>query len=301
MKEVPINIDTMPLFRYQKHMVEDKRFIPVTSKGSGLSDKDISIIDGKEELDIQARIVSSQRISEERSIDYAIKCENEINKVSNPKNKKEIPIILHFSMMPLCDKFALQVGIKSLDVMKKILVIGTKEYSILFGMERFDYQVLKERDKYKLEKYIDEIEERARQGNFDIIFLNVPGGVNKNIQNADSSFFIETMAQKKICKCILSIPYVYDSKEIEQYVEYIKFFYKIGIDYVCVSNLVVDWNKSDINNRSYSYYTIKKDISWHDKVKYLRNECEVDIVDGDNLDDLKRVIDSFYNVLKNNA
>ena len=43
MKKIPITIDTMPLIRYRDLLLDNENYIPVTYKGSGLEEKDISI------------------------------------------------------------------------------------------------------------------------------------------------------------------------------------------------------------------------------------------------------------------
>lgn len=286
MKKIPITIDTMPLIRYRDLLLDNENYIPVTYKGSGLEEKDISIIDGKQPLNIYAEVESMIDKADEW---YNGSGDNDICTENRNMSMIELPNILHFSITPFCDKFTLQLRIKQLDREKIFWSIGSKEYSALFGIRRFDYSVLRKQCiTEKVDVYIKNNIIEAEKKGYRAVIWNIPGGIDKRIEWADSSNFVSSIAGKNIALCIISIPYTYDIEEIHGYINHVKREFKLKVNYVCMSNLIVDWSKSCWKENRIFYYTIKKDNAWKKKLNLLKRESVgINLIDVDDSGDME--------------
>lgn len=297
MKKIPITIETMPLIRHRDLLLINENYIPITYRGSGLEGKDISLIDGKQSLNIYAKVEDlMNNVNEWYNGQEQIElCNKGIN-----RSVTELLNILHFSITPFCDKFTLQLKLKQLDQEKNFWSIGTKEYSTLFGLRKFDYSILQRKlDIEKVDAYIKDNLLKAEKNGYRAVIWNVPGGIDKRIEEADSSNFVHTIAQRKISLCIISIPYTYDIEEIASYVEYVKRKYNLKVDFVSMSNLIVDWSKSKCENNKIFYYAIKKNTEWTKKLDFLKKESsKINIIDADDPKDITILWGTLNHIIK---
>lgn len=199
-------------------------------------------------------------------------CEIE-NEMKNKVEKQEVkllknirtPIISVMGMGEYCNKFSCELELRNFFVSRdyKVLQIGSKDFSCLFGIEKYpDFLNQKEyslEDKaFMFNKLISIYEKKY---NPDIIIIGIPGGIlpvnNKILNGLGEIPFIISNSLKIDVGIMCVYNNAVESYIINEYINCCKYRFNTRVENILVSNTAFTFNM-DRDMRSLKYYHLKR-------------------------------------------
>lgn len=228
---------------YLKKAVQEKKKIICT--------KEIKDILTKSYVDCNACIITI-----DEDVDYKVR----------RMGKIDTPIIVVAGTHEYTQKFKIQLELKRYlsSIGYKVILIGSKDYSGLFGSHPFPvfmFENISERDKVlAFQGYIREIEKREKP---DVIILGVPGGIMPYSEKFPGYFGItlyEVMLSIQPDAFVLSCLFEqYNDDYFKEITDVVKYRFGAEIDCFNISPFQVDINESDQND-SLQYFKLSQDI-----------------------------------------
>lgn len=268
-----VDIETciIPRFKNLSNYSMIEVFAP---KGFGLENKEISLIDGLSGGEIK---IKSSEVFQESSFDhildyskcqrlYAGKYSHHHNIILGPHEKnsdfvnQNASIIFNFSLTPFCNKLLTQLSIR--DIFRKkgirVLHIGSRQYNGVLNYIDFPLKLF-EATLYELEEWAEQMRRISQKSGANVLLLGIPGGLCCPDEFNSSELIQALYTLFKPTVTIANTPFCLQESEFDYLYNSIKTKYGIRVDIFNMSNIIVDWEKSDIHANQYDYYTVPAD------------------------------------------
>lgn len=230
----------------------------------------------------------------------------EIEEIRNIYSNQEVkilknirtPIISLMGMGDYCNKFSCELELRKFFISRgyKVLQIGSKEFSFLFGFENSP-DFLHEKnysleDKAFLFNYLISYYEEKYEP--DIIVIGVPGGilpVNNKILNGLGEIPYVIMNSIKVDIGVLCIYHnAVENHIIDEYIKCCKYRFNTIVENILVSNTAFTFNM-DRDMRSLKYYHLDKSSAIE------HNDCECKSIFS--IYDIESMLENIHNKLLN--
>lgn len=272
-----INIETslIPRFSSCSNFQQIEVFADV---GFGLENKDLSAIDGlwhsdlkikkldylKENTSNYSYIFNSPPIntSSLNNIAQANYLENSsifnfLKEDINYKRDSSIPVIMNFSLTPFSNKLLTQLRLREIFLNQglKILHIGSKKLGCILNYIDFPQRLFTCPVK-QIEEWCKQLQLLGQLYQANIILLGIPGGLH-SVKEFDNHTLIEILYNILCPKItIVNTPFCLQLNDLDNAYQMLKDYNHINADIFNMSNIIIDWKKSDISKNKYDYYTI---------------------------------------------
>ena len=263
-----INLETAVIPRFKQFTNYD-RIDVFAAKGYGLDGKDLSVVDGLEH-GIQIKSLDNMDSKWDK---YAHKLYAKVlplneknyvvseNKIKNSMNRPLMPIILNVGLTPSCNKLLTQLQVR--DALSKrgfkVFHVGSRPMDGMLNYIDFPLNLINAKEKEVIE-WLHFINTVAKEAQADVILLGIPGGIDA-VDQFNTKLLVMTLY-----RCIHPQITIVNTPMCEEYKNF-EFAYNalftncgITVDIFNMSNIVVNWDKSDLGKEQFDYYTIPGEI-----------------------------------------